>query len=460
VKLYIINLVLREMLDLNKLKNDHSFDESSIHSLQVLHMPKYGKILARWLVGISFILFLTLFLPWQQNITGFGKVTTLRPEHRPQTVETTIAGRIEKWNVREGQYVSKGDTILTISEVKDSFFNPELLTRLSEQITAKEGSIISKEEKAKALERQLVALNEGMKFKIDQARNKLEQARLKLVSDSMDYEAEKVNFEIAKLQFDRQQALYDKGLKSLTELEARKWKLQESQAKLLSTQNKFMAAKNERENAVIQFNSIRAEYNEKIGKAESDLSSTRADVYDGSGSLAKLRNDFSNMEIRNKQYNIIAPQDGIVVKALKAGIGETIKEGEAVVTIMPDRYSIAIEMNVKPMDVPLLTKGRKVRIEFDGWPALQFSGWPSVAVGTFGGLIEVIDFVNNTDGSYRVLVIPDPDDEPWPEQLRMGSGIYGWAMLDEVPIWYEIWRQLNGFPPSLKEAPAVADIKK
>jgi membrane fusion protein, adhesin transport system len=448
------------MLDINKLKQDQSFDESSIQSLNVLHMPRYGKILAKWLVAISSIIFITLFLPWQQNITGYGKVTTLRPEHRPQTIETTIAGRIEKWKVREGQYVNKGDTILTISEVKDSFFNPDLLLRLGEQVVAKEGSIISKRDKASALQRQIKALHEARRFKIDQAKNYLEQARLKVISDSMDYEAEKVNFEIAKLQFDRQQTLYDKGLKSLTELESRKWKLQESQAKLLSSMNKFMASKNGRENAEIQFNSIYAEYNEKIGKAESDLNSTLADVFDGDGSLAKLRNDFSNMEIRNKQYNIIAPQDGIVVKALKAGIGETIKEGEAVVTIMPDRYSIAIEMYVKAMDVPLLSKGRKVRIEFDGWPALQFSGWPSVAVGTFGGVIEVIDFVNTADGSYRILVVPDSEDDPWPEQLRMGSGIYGWAMLDEVPIWYEIWRQLNGFPPSLKQAPEDYDIKK
>ena len=114
---------------------------------------------------------------------------------------------------------------------------------------------------------------------------------------------------------------------------------------------------------------------------------------------------------------------------------------------------MAIEMYVKAMDVPLLSKGREVRIEFDGWPALQFSGWPSVSVGTFGGVVQVIDYVNSTGGEFRILVTPDPSDEPWPEQLRLGSGTKGWVMLDNVPIWYEIWRQLNGFPPSLYEEP-------
>jgi hypothetical protein len=142
-----------------------------------------------------------------------------------------------------------------------------------------------------------------------------------------------------------------------------------------------------------------------------------------------------------------------VVKALKTGLGETIKEQEAVVTIMPDNPSVAVELYVKAMDVPLLTVGRHVRLQFDGWPALQFSGWPSVSVGTFGGTISVIDAVDSKAGKYRILVSPDENDTDWPRQLRLGSGVYGWAMLDDVPIWYEIWRQLNGFPPSLREQP-------
>ena len=113
------------------------------------------------------------------------------------------------------------------------------------------------------------------------------------------------------------------------------------------------------------------------------------------------------------------------------------------------------------MDVPLLRPGRKVRLTFDGWPALQFAGWPSVAVGTFGGIIAVIDQINAPDGSYRVLVRPDATDEKWPASpsLRVGSGVVGWAMLDEVPIWYELWRTLNGFPPTVKQ-PAPGAMPK
>ena len=441
------------MLNLSRNTLKTKPDIARLYSLRTLKTPSGGKILARWLVGIMGVLILGMFTPWQQNIHGYGKVTAFTPSNRPQKVETVIGGRIESWKVREGEYVLSGDTIATISEVKEKFFDPNLLLRLEEQIAAKQASIDAKQAKAEALERQIKALKDAMKFKLEQAENKVEQMNFKVTSDSMDYQAEQVNYEIAEKQFDRQQKLFDQGLKSLTELESRKLKFQESMAKLISVQNKYQASQNERINSIIELNSIEADYMDKISKAESDLGATRADLFDGTGSLAKLKNEYANMQIRNQQYHILAPQSGYVVQAQLTGLGETIKEGESIVTIMPQAPDVAIELYVKAMDVPLLSKGRKVRIEFDGWPALQFSGWPNVAVGTFGGIVSVIDYVNGQGGMFRVLVTPDPDDEPWPKQLRLGSGVKGWAMLDEVPLWYEIWRQLNGFPPSLQQAP-------
>ncbi|RYD79293.1 MAG: HlyD family secretion protein, partial [Sphingobacteriales bacterium] len=157
-------------------------------------------------------------------------------------------------------------------------------------------------------------------------------------------------------------------------------------------------------------------------------------------------------------YVVRAPQNGYVVKTLKAGIGENIKEGESVATLQPKSPMVAAELYVSAMDVPLILDTSNVRLQFEGWPSVQFSGWPSVAVGTFAGQIFSIDKVSSSDGKYRVLISqtnPVPDnDEPWPPQLRQGSGVYGRIILRSVPLWYEIWRQLNGFPPSLEREPA------
>lgn len=431
------------MLNLSKNRVNSLAKKEDLETLRVLQTPKASKLLAKWVVGILALLFLIMFLPWQQNIRGNGMVTALNPKNRPQQVETVIAGRIEDWRVQEGQYVTKGDTIMVISEVKEKFFDPQQLNRLANQIEAKSSSIEAKRRTAQALENQIQAQRDVLQFKLNQYNNKIRQFEFKVQNDS-------INYEIAKGQFNRFRVLYDSGNISLN-------KFQEYELKLVETETKYLNTRNDLAIATVDLSTIEAETMEKISKAESELEKIRSELYDAEGSLEKLKIEYQNLSIRNEQYTIMAPQDGRVVKALKAGIGETIKEGEPVVTVMPERPDKAVELYVKAMDVPLLEKGREVRLEFDGWPALQFAGWPNVAVGTFGGRIEVIDVVDSKNGEYRILVTPDPNQEPWPEQLRMGSGVYGWAMLDEVPIWYEIWRQLNGFPPSLREEPGKED---
>ncbi len=436
---------------MKELRNEIS--NHQLYTLKTLKTPSAGRRLARILMGIGAIFFIMLFLPWQQNIRGTGKMTAFTPGNRPQSVESAIAGRITSWRVREGQFVNRGDTILTLSEIKSDYFDPQLLTRLEEQVDAKESSIDSKQGKAEALRAQIGALRQSLDVKYEQAVNKLRQTELKLVSDSVDFEAEKIRFNNFKNQYERNKTLYEAGNIALTKFQDIESKYQESRMKVVSSENKFLQTKAELINAKVNLSGVRAEYQDKISKAESDLNATLSDLYDAEVSRAKLRNEFANMQIRNEQYQVISPQNGYIVKAMRAGIGETIKEGEAVVTIAPTNPDMAVEMYVRAMDVPLISKGRKVRIEFDGWPALQFSGWPSVSVGTFGGVVQVIDYVNSSGGMFRILVTPDPEDEPWPEQLRIGSGTKGWVMLDDVPVWYEIWRQLNGFPPSLYEDP-------
>jgi hypothetical protein len=82
---------------------------------------------------------------------------------------------------------------------------------------------------------------------------------------------------------------------------------------------------------------------------------------------------------------------------------------------------------------------------------VQFAGWPSVAVGTFGGVIGVIDPGAGEDGTVRVIVFPENGEE-WPDvtYLRQGVRVIGWVLLDTVKLGWELWRQFNGFPPTLR----------
>ncbi|WP_421826576.1 HlyD family secretion protein [Larkinella sp.] len=426
-----------------------------LKTLRTLPQPESGRRLGRWMLGMLLIGLCVMFLPWQQNLNGEGTVTALTPQDRPQTIQNAIAGRIERWKIQEGQYVKKGDTMLVISEIKDEYFDPKLPQRLDEQLDAKQGSLEATNAKISALDGQIAALKTGLQVKLASARNKIRQSEFKVTSDSTDLIAERKNYQIALDRLERYEIGYKNGLFSLTDLESRRLKVQQDYAKVIAWENKLNVSRQELVNARLDLNTIQADFQEKIAKALSDRSSAVSYRAEADGEISKIRNKISSVDVRRGLYVVRAPQDGYVVRSLKFGIGETIKEGESIASLQPANPSIAVELYVRAMDVPLIQRGREVRLQFDGWPAIQFSGWPTVAVGTFGGEVAVIDAVSSVNGKYRLLVRPKarPSDQPWPKQLRVGSGVYGWVMLDDVPIWYEIWRQLNGFPPSLKEEP-------
>ncbi|WP_128543498.1 HlyD family secretion protein [Larkinella soli] len=446
----------------NQRVNETLLKRFPLRTLRTLPDLRAGRRLGHWMLVLLFVGFLTLFLPWRQNIDGQGTITALTPQDRPQTVQNAIAGRIESWKIKEGEYVRKGDTLLVISEIKDEYFDPNLPVRLNEQLDAKNSSLSATYAKIQALEEQMQALQRGLKVKLSSAANKVRQARFKVISDSTDLVAARNNFQIARDRLARYEQGYKDGLFSLTDLESRRLKVQEDNAKTIAQENKLNGSRQELINAELELGTIRADFQEKLAKALSDKSSAVSYRAEAEGEISKLVNKISSVDVRRGMYVVRAPQSGYLVRTLKAGIGETIKEGESIATLQPSDPQVAVELFVRPNDVPLIQPGRIVRLEFDGWPAVQFSGWPAVAVGTFAGEVAVIDAVSSQNGKYRLLVKParQKGDQPWPKQLRVGSGVYGWVMLDDVPVWYEIWRQLNGFPPSLQQEPKAGDVAK
>ncbi|MBE14710.1 MAG: biotin attachment protein [Cytophagaceae bacterium] len=402
-----------------------------------------------------------LFLPWTQNVTGNGFVTTLTPSQRPQTIQSQIPGRVEAWFVKEGDSVSKGDTILYISEIKNEYQDPQLVARTNQQRDAKSRSVVSYSSKIDALENQIAALRQERALKQSQANNKLRQAELKVTSDSIDFQAAKINFEIAERQFNRAETLQNEGLKSVADVEAKRLKLQETQAKLVSQENDLLASRNEVLNAQLEIGRITAEYADKIAKSSSERFTAESNQANTEAEVTKLENQSANYQIRNDLYYITAPQSGFINKAIIGGIGETFKEGQQLVGIMPANYDVAVETFVDPIDLPLIHLGEEVRIQFDGWPAIFFSGWPNVSFGTYAGEVVAIERFISDNGKFRILIAPDPEENPWPDQVRVGSGAYTIALLEDVPIWYELWRKLNGFPPNYyRPDDATKDQKK
>jgi multidrug resistance efflux pump len=436
------------MLNISENRIIESIKQSDYKALMRISRMDSGRVflkLLAWFFGITLVF---MFLPWTQNIRANGSLTTLKPNQRPQTLHSVIDGRIEKWYVQEGESVEKGDTILFISEIKDQYFDPDLLERTQIQLNAKEASVKSYEAKVDALKEQINALEQMVELKFKQTQNKYKQALLKVKSDSIKLEVANTNYQIADKQLNRIESLYESGLKSLTELENRKLTRQKTVAEQIAAENQLLSSRNELINAQVELTSIRAHYRESISKAKSEMQSALSNFYDSEAAVAKLENQYTNYSIRSGMYFIKAPQSGYITQTMYTGIGENVKEGSPILTIMPSEYDLVVELYVNPIDLPLVQPGQEVRIQFDGWPAIVFSGWPNTSYGTYGGEVYAIDNFISPNGKFRILVKPNPEQPEWPNALRVGGGTNNMMLLEDVPVWYELWRQINGFPPN------------
>lgn len=436
------------MLNISKHSISSSVRAKQYSALEMVEQKKAGPVLKRTLKWAFFITFALLLMPWTQNIRSNGSVTTLKPNQKPQSLNSVIAGQIKKWYVQEGDFVEKGDTILQISEVKADYFDERLIERTQDQLEFKKQSIEAYKNKIGTQDDRLEILKNQRDLKVSQSKVKLKQAELYVQNNEIAYNAAKVQYKTAKDQLKRMDSLYQAGLKSLTDLESRNIKVQEAASYEIEAKNKWLNSQAELISLQLEISNVEAYYDSEANKVRSDRLSTLSTQLDTESNVSKLENQYSNYVVRQGFYFILAPTDGYITKTSTSGIGETIKEGEEILTLMPKAYDLAVEIYIDPIDLPLVKTGEHVRLQFDGWPAIVFSGWPNASHGTYGGIIYGIDQFISENGKYRILIKQDPKDNQWPNALRFGGGSSSMILLNDVPIWYELWRKINGFPPN------------
>lgn len=422
-----------------------------LKSYQKIYRINKKSNVKKWFMFISIAMVLIFFLPWTQNIKVKGNVSTLYQDQRPQQLHSPIPGRIVKWYVKNGDYVKKGDTLLQLTEVKEDYMDPLLVQRTEQQVEAKKGVREFYEAKAGAAKSQLQALNAARELKLSQLKNKIGQLQNKLAAEEAELTAANNELKLVEDQFGRQKKMYEDGLVSLTQFQQRNITYQNAIAKRTSAFNKVAQTKQELLNANIEQNAIVQEYTEKASKVEGERFQSIGQVYGSDGEIAKLENQVANYRMRQGLYYVLASQDGQVVQLNRSGIGEVIKDGETIGTIVPTTLDYAVEIYIKPVDLPLVKEGQRVMCVFDGFPAIVFSGWPNSSYGTFAGKVIAVENNINSNGMFKALVVEDKTQKRWPPIIKMGTGVQGIAILNDVPIWYELWRNINGFPPDYYE---------
>jgi multidrug efflux pump subunit AcrA (membrane-fusion protein) len=416
------------------------------------YLRRYGRISIKLLL---FFFLIIAFIPWTQTITATGQLSAYSPYERPQNIEAQITGRIKKWHVYEGVRVKQGELILELDDVDPNFMAPELLSLLEQSKVALEQNRKSALERADQLDKRIQEMENLVKAAVPSADARVRESSNRVRAAEQRILAAKVAVDTAELNVDRHRQLASQGLVSQRELElaiqgaiASKADLQTAEAMLSEAQQAMKALSFGRDQ-------INADVVQRLLDAEASRAGALADAARAADQLAAIQLRLSNATQRRAASRIVAPIDGTVVRMAQVGIGETVKPGDKLVRISPLSADKAAEMVADGLDAPLLNVGRKVRLLFYGIPAIPLPAWPELMSGTYGGIIKVVDQVDDGKGNYRFWVVPDPEDRPWPEQahVRQGTKVMGWVILNRVPLWYELWRRFNLFPPDYQEGP-------
>ncbi len=416
---------------------------------------RLAMVLSIFLLGLVAIL---VFVPWQQSISGIGKIMIVSPMERPQNIEAQIPARLQKWHVRDGQVVEKGQLIAELVDLDAKFLDLNQSDRLSAQKQALIARRKAAMERAKALHDQIVSLKRSQGVAVPSAKERSAQALDRIAAAQQAIEAAKQNVRTTELNLVRLRDLFDKGVRSKRDFELAE--LDHTRA-LTEVQRAFAAldiAQRDQTVAVFDQGKVLADTDAAMNSIRAAISAADESVEAISAEICKLDIDLENLRHRVDQRLVHSPCAGKIVRLMCVGAGETVDAGTVLAVIAPMTEDLAAELTISDNDAPLVSVGRPVRLQFAGWPALQFAGWPSIAVGTFGGKVAVIDASDDGKSCYRVIVKPDLEliasgrDEHWPSAqfLRPGAEASGWIMLDTVPLGFELWRQFNAFPPTVK----------
>lgn len=423
------------------IESNKKIQDALVVSQTPLFVSRYVKVLVLFFFVLPLI---GLFLPWQQNVSAAGKVTAFSPSERVQTIDARLNGVISKWYVNEGSAVKAGDLLLEISDI-----DPLFKDRLASQRDNQQEKLAAKEDELKSYEVQLENLILSREAKISAAQFKLDVAKQKLVANTETISSAQATLDAAQFQNSRLQRLYQDGLVSKRDLEV-------AERDLIIANRNLNSAQAQRNSSQAEAQSSQAEIYQIRADTQALLDSSAAVINKIKGELADSQNSLTGSEInlsRQNMQRIVAPRSGTIFRLPVNSQSQMISQGQPLLVILPETSIRSVELWVDGRDAPLITKGSMVRLEFEGWPAIQVPGWAQVGIGTFAGKVAFIDPTDNGTGSFRIMVVPDKAYPNWPSArfLRQGISANAWVLLEKVTIGYEIWRVLNGFPARIPQ---------
>ena len=417
-------------------------------ALRLTRSSRFARRIAQILLSLLIASITGMFfVPWQQTAAGTGQVVAFDSNQRHQDVDAPISGRIVNWhpNLIEGAMVKEGDRLFDIEVI-----DVEIRNQMQLQLAATERKLAADKTIVNAYFENVQAFRDVKEQTVLAAEEFVKVAEQKLLAEEEGLKAAVAGADQSEKDRVRRKELFDEKVGSKFDWERAVRQAEEARAKVEQARAYVRAANNE-------LSAKKAELIAKTREAQAKVDSSTAVYEKAKGDFSATEKDIADITAKQTMQiqPVLAPQDGYIFKLKVSQGGQIVTQGASLLELVPSSPDRAVAIKIDGNDAPLVSSNdvgghpRKVRLQFEGWPAVQFSGWPSAAIGTFGGIVSVVDSTDDGKGKFRVLVLPDPDEPAWPNELilRQGGRANGWVLLDEVPLGWEVWRQFNGFPP-------------
>lgn len=415
--------------------------------------PLAGKIARSLLVLFLLMLIFLLLTPWQQNVRGYGRVVAFIPYERQQFIGAPVEGRIAHWLVTEGTRVKKGQVL---AEMLDN--DPHFLQRIEAEKKAALERQAAVDRRLQTVQAQLRMAELAKPQALSAADSRILMGRERSKAAQQAVAAANAAQKTSALNLVRQQRLFSKGLASKRTFELAELENAQRETEYERAKASLQAANSEVDALSADAGKLGNDTTSAIEKSRAELNKVIEEQNYVKTELLKLETRLA----RQMTQTIVAPREGTVLRLLTNPGAELIKAGQALAILVPDSQERAVELWLDGNDLPLVVKNSHVRLQFEGYPAVQFGGWPEFSIGSFGGQVALIDSTDDGKGHFRVLVSPDINDIAWPEPrfLRQGVRVNGWVLLGQVTLGYELWRIFNGFPPLVLPELAAAEKVK
>lgn len=333
-----------------------------------------------WIIFLAFGGFL-LWAYYSEIERVVSATAKAYPYSKLQSVEHFEGGRIEKILVSQGQSVTKGQLLITLSPLQTEG-ELNIQTDQLAELTVRQSRLLAEYENREGFEipekirvTHPEILNQEEAYFRERKRQRQVQLDSKMAevnSARAKLEAADVGLMTAQQEYQTMELLFTRGLEpELSFIQARKAladarsSKETSKQELLRTQSTVDAVIREQQTEILK----------ELSELRSKLTSARENIR-----VAADKADRSELR---------APVTGVVNSVLVSTIGGTIRPGEPVVEIVPEGSEIVVEALVSPADIGFIEVGQEALIKITAYDFSVF--------GSLKGMVDVIAADTTTD---------------------------------------------------------------